>query len=182
MYKEEGKNMNVALNFSESNIFSRGHMLKSTKEKLQRQKQRDEKIAFFENQKENLKDMKSVDLEDIERKLELFHTYEDEILAVKQEYNQTQMQHLMDEAEERAEEIEKAVEEKNPKNEEEQNEGILGIENDEILKKHVEEIEEKEQKEYDKDKLYHISVYDTVSETTVIFEGLEYGSSFDRKG
>ena len=40
-------------------------MLKSTQDKLQRQADRDGKIAFFEAQKENLKNMKSLNLDDI---------------------------------------------------------------------------------------------------------------------
>jgi len=39
-------------------------------------------------------------VEDIAKKLEMFHTYEDEIAAAKQEYNSSQMFHIMDEAEE----------------------------------------------------------------------------------
>ena len=59
-------------------------MLKSTREKIQRQEERDGKIAFFETQKQNLKNQKADTIEEIAKKLEKFHTYEDEIAAAKQ--------------------------------------------------------------------------------------------------
>ena len=40
------------------NRFNSSNMLKSTQEKLQRQQERDNKVAFFEAQKENLKNRK----------------------------------------------------------------------------------------------------------------------------
>ena len=49
------------------------NMLKSSQEKLQRQAERDSKVAFFEAQKENLKNRESLDLDDIAKKLELLH-------------------------------------------------------------------------------------------------------------
>lgn len=52
------------------------NMLKSSQEKLQRQAERDSKVAFFEAQKENLKNRESLDLDDIAKKLELLHSYE----------------------------------------------------------------------------------------------------------
>ena len=39
------------------NRFNSSNMLKSTQEKLQRQQERDNKVAFFEAQKENLKNL-----------------------------------------------------------------------------------------------------------------------------
>ena len=41
------------------NRFNSSNMLKSTQEKLQRQQERDNKVAFFEAQKENLKNRKA---------------------------------------------------------------------------------------------------------------------------
>lgn len=79
------------------------NMLKSSQEKLQRQAERDSKVAFFEAQKENLKNRESLDLDDIAKKLELLHSYDDQIAAAKQEYNSSQMFHVMDEAIERGE-------------------------------------------------------------------------------
>ena len=67
------------------------NMLKSSQEKLQRQAERDSKVAFFEAQKENLKNRESLDLDDIAKKLELLHSYDDQIAAAKQEYNSSQM-------------------------------------------------------------------------------------------
>ena len=52
------------------NRFNSSNMLKSTQEKLQRQQERDNKVAFFEAQKENLKNRKADSLEEISEKLE----------------------------------------------------------------------------------------------------------------
>ena len=82
------------------NRLNSSNMLKSTQEKLQRQQERDNKVAFFEAQKENLKNRKADSLEEISEKLEMFHNYEDEIAAANQEL-------LM---EERRKELEKELE------------------------------------------------------------------------
>jgi 2-keto-4-pentenoate hydratase/2-oxohepta-3-ene-1,7-dioic acid hydratase in catechol pathway len=82
------------------NRFNSSNMLKSTQEKLQRQQERDNKVAFFEAQKENLKNRKADTLEEISEKLEMFHNYENEIAAANQEL-------LM---EERRKELEKELE------------------------------------------------------------------------
>ena len=82
--------MSVTINFSKNTSTpwqSNANMLKSTREKIQRQEERDGKIAFFETQKQNLKNQKADTIEEIAKKLEKFHTYEDEIAAAKQEYN-----------------------------------------------------------------------------------------------
>ena len=76
-------------------------MLKSTKDRLDRQAQRDGKIEFYEKQKQNLKNTEAQTVEEIAKKLEMFHSYEDEIKAAKQEYNSSQMLHVLDEAQER---------------------------------------------------------------------------------
>lgn len=104
------------------NRFNSSNMLKSTQEKLQRQQERDNKVAFFEAQKENLKNRKADSLEEISEKLEMFHNYEDEIAAANQEYNNSQMFHVMDEAEEHGEKIAEAAERNKPKTEEERKE------------------------------------------------------------
>ena len=49
------------------------NVLNSTKERLERQEKRDNQIAFFEQQKENLKEMKAGNIDEISRKLELLH-------------------------------------------------------------------------------------------------------------
>ena len=82
-------------------FFQQNNGLKSTQERMERQAKRDNQVAFFEKQKENLKNMKADTLDDISRKLELLHGYNDQIEAAKQEYNNSQMFHAMDEARER---------------------------------------------------------------------------------
>ncbi len=93
--------------------------LKSVEDRLQRQQQRDDKIQFFENQKEKLKEMTSTDLSDIARKLELLHGYEDQIAAAKKEFNNSQVYKVMEEAEERGEKIRENAEKTEPKTPEE---------------------------------------------------------------
>lgn len=117
--------MGVTIDFSKKSgmgFLPNQNLLKSTKEKLQRQAERDGKVAYFEAQKENLKNKKAVTVEEIERKLELFHNYDDQIVAAKQEYNSSQMFHVTDEAEEQAEKIAKAAGKSEPKTEEERKE------------------------------------------------------------
>ena len=116
--------------FGQSRLF--GGRLKSTAQKLERQAERDSQVAFFENQKANLKNIECSSPEEAARVLEMLHSYEDSIAAVKAQYNQEQMFHLMDEAKERGEEIAKAIEESEPKTPEERREEAvkeaLGIE------------------------------------------------------
>ncbi|MCI8789915.1 MAG: hypothetical protein HFH92_12525 [Lachnospiraceae bacterium] len=116
--------------FGQSRLF--GGRLKSTAQKLERQAERDSQVAFFENQKANLKNIECSSPEEVARVLEMLHSYEDSIAAVKAQYNQEQMFHLMDEAKERGEEIAKAIEESEPKTPEERREEAvkeaLGIE------------------------------------------------------
>ena len=125
-------------------LYNKG--LKSVQEKLERQEKRDNQIAFFENQKENLKNMECNSLEEISRKLELFHSYEDQITAAKAEYNNSQMLHFMDEMRERAEKLAEAAEEYAPKTPEERTEEMLeealGIEEKGELMESMEELVE----------------------------------------
>lgn len=99
--------------------------LKSTQEKLQRQAERDNQIAFWEDQKNNLKNMKCDSLDGIGRKLDLFHSYEDQIAEVKKEYNYSQMFRATDEAREMGERIAKAAEKYAPKTAEERKEEMV---------------------------------------------------------
>lgn len=127
--------------------FGTAGMLKSTNEKLERQENMQTKVAFFEAQKDNLKNMQCENLEDIARKLEMFHSYEAQIAAAKQEYNNSQMWHVMDEAQERGEQIAKATEKSEPKTEEERKEETaeeaLGIEEEKgIFTEMMEELSE----------------------------------------
>lgn len=128
--------------------------LKSTQDRLNRQAERDNKIAFFEQQKENLKNMKADTIDEIARKLDMFHGYEDQIAAARMEYNHSQMFHVFDEAQELAEKIAEATEKNEPKTPEErrddmieeatvvENEGLL----DELMDNLTEAIEESTEK------------------------------------
>ena len=111
--------------------------LKSTQDRLNRQAERDNKIAFFEQQKENLKNMKADTIDEIAKKLAMFHGYEDQIAAAKMEYNNAQMFHVFDEAQELAEKIAEAAEKNEPRTPEERREDMIeeatGVENDGLL-------------------------------------------------
>lgn len=133
--------------FVGNSILLRGNGLKSTQEKLQRQQERDNKIAFYENQKSSLKNMECGSLEEISRKLELFHSYEDQIAAAKEEYNNSQMFHAMDEAQERGEKIAEERKKHEPKTAEERREEMaeeaLGTDEEKgLLTESMEELEE----------------------------------------
>lgn len=128
--------------------------LKSVEDRLQRQQQRDDKIQFFENQKEKLKEMTSTDLSDIARKLELLHGYEDQIAAAKKEFNNSQIYKIMEEAEERGKKIKENAEKTEPKTPEERRkdaikeaiEGATGVEQpDGMLSEIMEELEDMEE-------------------------------------
>lgn len=131
-------------------IFSQGmgRGLKSTQEKLERQQKMQSQVDFFEEQKAGLKNMKCETLEGIAQKLELFNNYDAQIMAVKQQYNQEQMMHTLDEAKERGEEIAKAAKKQEPKTAEERKreriEEALGTEDEggmltELLEESLEE-------------------------------------------
>ena len=64
-------------------------------------------------------------MEEIARKLELFHSYEDQIKAAKMAYNNEQMMHVMDESREIGEKIAEAVEKSKPKTPEERLEDLV---------------------------------------------------------
>lgn len=99
--------------------------LKSTEEKMERQAQRDNQVSFYEKQKENLKNMECNTVEEIAKKLDMFHSYEDQIAAVKAAYNSEQMWHILDEAKELGEKIAKAAEKMEPKTPEERLEELV---------------------------------------------------------
>ena len=122
--------MNINLKGSNSLfLFSPAAMLngglKSTQDKLERQQKRDDQIAFFENQKQNLKDIVCDSVEDISRKLDMLHSYEDQIQAARAEYNHGQMGHVLDEARELGEKIAEEAEKQKPKTEEERKEDLI---------------------------------------------------------
>lgn len=93
--------------------------MKSTQDRQERQQKCENQVNFFEKQKEKLKDMKCTGLEEIARKLEMFHTYEDQIAAAKKQYNNSQMSHVLDEAKEIGEKIAEEAEKTAPKTPEE---------------------------------------------------------------
>jgi len=128
-----------------------GRGLKSTQQKLERQQKMQSQVDFFEGRKADLKNMKCETLEEIEQKLELFNNYDAQIMAAKQQYNQEQMMHTLDEAEERGKEIAKAAEKQKPKTAEERKrekiEEALGTEEEggmltELLDESMEELSE----------------------------------------
>ena len=129
-----------------SQRFGTAGMLKSTQDKMERQQKAQNQIDFFENQKENLKNMQCDNIEDIAKKLEMFHSYEEQIAAVKKQYNHEQMFHTMDEARELGDKIAERAEEYAPKTEEERKEEMveeaLGIEEQSGLTESIEETQE----------------------------------------
>jgi hypothetical protein len=105
--------------------FGAGSMMKSTQEKAERQQNTQNQIEYWENRKESLKQTDCGTVEEIVKKLELLHSYEDEIAAAKKAYNFEQMRHVLDEAEERGEKIAEAAEKNKPKTEEERKKEAL---------------------------------------------------------
>lgn len=148
-----GTGISARSNYKAQSIFAgnlpglSNSMLKSTQEKMERQQKAGNEIAFWEKQKENLKNKECGTVEEIAKKLEMFHNYEDEILAVKTAYNNEQMSHILDEAEEQGERNAKAAEKLEPKTPEERREEMaeeaLGTEEDEgVLEEMMEEMSE----------------------------------------
>ncbi len=142
--------MNINIQGSSTTIYG-GNLLsnrglKSTQQKMERQAQRDNQIAFYEERKQGLKNMKCETVEEIARKLDLFHTYEDQIAAAKAAYNSEQMWHMMDESQEIGEKIAEAAEKTKPKTPEERMEDLvdeaMGIESDGIMDELQEAVEE----------------------------------------
>ena len=143
--------MNLSVNgFNSFSIFTQkfgtAGMLKSTQDKIERQQKAQSQIDFFEKQKENLKNMQCESIEDIAKKLEMFHSYEEQISAVKMQYNNEQMFHTMDEARERGEQLAELAEDYAPKTEEERKEEMveeaLGIEEKGELTESMEVVQE----------------------------------------
>lgn len=127
--------------------FVRGNSLKSTQEKMQRRQKAEGEVAFWEKKKEGLRSMECGSLEEIARKLEMFHTYEDEIAAAKASYNREQMFHILDEAMEQGKKNAEAAEKTKPKTPEERKEELveeaLGIEEEKgVLSEVLDEIME----------------------------------------
>lgn len=145
--------INAHSNYKTQSVFAgnlpglHNSMLKSAQEKMERQQKAGNEIAFWEKQKENLKSKECGTVEEIAKKLEMFHNYEDEIAAVKAAYNNEQMSHLLDEAEEQGERNAKAAEKLEPKTPEERREEMaeeaLGTEDEEgVLEEIMEDMSE----------------------------------------
>ena len=122
-------------------------MLKSTRDRLERQEQTQKQVDYFEQKKDNLKNIKCGSVEEIAEKLNMLHTYEDQIAAAKAAYNSEQMWHILDESTERGEKIAEAAEKTKPKAPEERQEEMveeaLGIEgSDGMLEEILDEVEE----------------------------------------
>lgn len=125
-----GKNMGTKATYEMKSLYMgklsllSGMGLKSEQEKMQRRQKTDEEISFWEGRKESLKNMKCNGIEDIAKKLDMFHNYEEEIAAAKAAYNREQMFHVLDEAEEIGKKIADAVEKTEPKTPEERKEDM----------------------------------------------------------
>lgn len=178
-----GKEMNMNIKMP-GLVNQNSYGLKSVEDRMQRQQQRDDKVQFFENQKEKLKEMTSTDLSDISRKLELLHGYEDQIAAAKKEFNNSQMYKAMEEAQERGEKIKKNAEKTEPKTPEERQKDAIkeaieeatGIEQPEgMLSEIMEELETmKETMEQTEESVEELQEsMDTMEELQKIEEGSE---------
>lgn len=128
--------MNISMANSPLSVLTQhyGKGLKSTEEKIERSQKTQSQIDFFEGKKAELKEKHCTTMEEIAQKLELFNNYNDQIDAVKKQFNQEQVMHCMDEAEELGEKIAKAAEKLEPKTAEERREELakeaLGIEDE----------------------------------------------------
>lgn len=128
--------MNISMANSPLSVLTQhyGAGLKSTEEKIERFQKTQSQIDFFEGKKAALKNKHCTTMDEIAEKLELFNNYNDQIDAVKKQFNQEQMMHCMDEAQELGEKIAKAAEKLEPKTAEERRAELakeaLGIEDD----------------------------------------------------
>ena len=171
-------------------LMGRRPALKSTQDKMERQQKTQNQIDFFTNQKEKLKDMQCGTVEEIAMKLDMLHSYEEQIAAVKKQYNSEQMFHVLDEARELGEKIAEAAEKSAPKTAEErkeemveealgldENNGILDDMLDEVAKLQEELTDEalKEISETELDEIFseEAAVGDMSIEEESIQEGIE---------
>ena len=150
--------MGITVNAGKIPIFQRMQQkgLKSREEKAERQQNRDNQVAALEKQKADLKNMECGSLEEIEDKLGLLHSYEDQIKAVKQTYNNEQMRHILDEAREKGEKIAEELEKLAPMTKEGREELLqkeaLGIDEDQgMLSELTDELTEELTEEPDKE-------------------------------
>lgn len=139
--------------------------LKSAEEKQKRQMQCEKKICFWQDRKESLKTMECTTLGEITKKLDLLHTYEEEIRAAKTAYNNEQIWHIMDEARELGEKIAKEAEKQKAKTpeerEEERRKEALDVEESEgVLTELLDEMDELTEEL--QEELYHDEKIDKV--------------------
>lgn len=141
--------MGIVVNAGKMPVFQRIRQkgLKSREEKMERQQNRDDQVAVLEKQKADLKNKECGSVEEIEDKLGLLHSYEDQISMVKQTYNMEQMRHILDEAREKGEKMAEELKKLAPKTEEERKKALreeaLGIEeNQGILSELLDELTE----------------------------------------
>ena len=162
--------MGITVNAGKIPIFQRMQQkgLKSREEKAERQQNRDNQVAALEKQKADLKNMECGSLEEIEDKLGLLHSYEDQIKAVKQTYNNEQMRHILDEAREQGEKNAEAAKKNEPKTPEERKkemaEEALGLDEEKgVLSETMEELTQAVEE----------AVEETVEEATEVMETIE---------
>lgn len=136
-----------------------------SKAKLQRQEREAKRDAQTAALEQSIKNLKTREDMPVEKKLELFHTLQDEISAVKMAYNQEQMMHVMDEARELGEKIAEAREKMEPKTPEErkkelQEEALGTEENEGVLSEVLDETEEiiEEQQEKMQEELQDVQI------------------------
>lgn len=139
--------MNISWDRTGGLLRGMGGMLQSTRDRLERQEETQRQVDFFEQQKGNLKNIKCESVQEIAEKLNMLHSYEDQIAAVKAAYNSEQMWHIMDESTERGEKIAEAAEKMEPKTPEERQEEMveeaLGIEDSGgMIEEIMDEVEE----------------------------------------
>lgn len=139
--------MGITINAGKIPAFQRirDRGLKCREEKLKREQNRDNEVAVLEKQKAALKNKECTSLEEIGDKLGLFHSYEDQIKAVKHAFNSEQMCHILDEAREKGEKIAEELKKLSAKTPEEMKkileEEALGIEKSQgMLSELLEEI------------------------------------------
>ncbi len=118
---ERGQDMGITVNVGEMPVFLRNRAggLKSAEKKLERMQSRDDQLAVLEKQKANLKNRECSSLDEIEDKLNLLHSYKDQIRAVKHAFNMEEISHILDEAREKGEKIAEEIKKLLPETEEE---------------------------------------------------------------
>lgn len=109
---------------------------------MERMQNRDDQIAVLEKQKANLKNRECTSVEEIEDKLGLLHSYEDQIRAVKHAFNMEEMSHILDEAREEGEKIAEEIKKLLPETKEEREDALGGEDTEGMLSELLGEIKE----------------------------------------